>query len=467
MNRLRFLALFFAAISILLISSCQVEPEKQKAKYVFLFIGDGMGIAQVTATEAYQASLEGKDYTPLNFSKFPVVSFSTTYAENQLITCSAAAGTALATGQKTSIGTISMDETGEIALETIAEKAKQEGFKVGIISSVSLDHATPATFYAHQKNRSMYHEISLELAESNFDFFGGGGLRGGTNENVNVFEIVKKNGFNFINARDDLMNLQPADSKVLFVNPQLTNGEAMMYAIDQPEYYITLAEITQKAIEYLYNDKGFFMMVEGGKIDWLCHANDGGAMVREVLDFSEAVEKAVEFYNRHPDETLIIVTADHETGGLSLGNSDTQYESNYALLENQVMSGEEFNKVIDTWKKNNHLNEKGFKMMMNLIGEHYGIGLKEAPVVIDETEKKAYNNAFKSLGISQENEYGEYSPLTYLSSEILSKHAGIGWTSKTHTAVTVPVYVLGVNCDAFRGKIDNTDIPNLIWETMH
>lgn len=462
--RLYFIVL--AALSLTLVTSCELQQQEPKAKYVFLFIGDGMGISQVTTAEKYQANINGKDYEPLGFSKFPHTGFSTTFANNRFITASAAAGTALSTGYKTNIGRISMDVNADSALVTIAEKVKEKGMKVGIITSVSLDHATPAAFYAHQPNRNMYHEISLDLASSNFDFFGGGGLREPVRDDVNTIELAEENGFRYINDEESFMSLKPADEKILFVNPELTNGSAMLYAIDQAEDYITLADITQKAIEYLDNDNGFFMMVEGGKIDWLSHANDAGAMVHEVIDFAEAVDVAVKFYHEHPDETLIVVTADHETGGLSVGCKKMEYDTDYSLLQYQKMSGDNFNELLAHWRKENHLNNKGFKKMLEVLEESFGIGEEGAPIELTPEEMGRLNKAFTGLDLSQEGDYSDYSPLTVLSTNILANHAGLGWTSNSHTGVSVPVFAIGVNGEAFSGYTDNTDIPKLIWETI-
>jgi len=466
MKRFRIYFLVLAAAAFIITISCEPVQKEKKAKYVFLFIGDGMGLSQVTAAEAFQASVQGEDFSHINFSEFSNVGFSTTYAETRFITCSAAAGTALATGNKTSIGRISMDVDGDSALATIAEKAKEHGMKVGIVSSVSIDHATPAVFYAHQPKRNMYHEISLDLAASNFDFFGGGGFVEPIREDVNVIELAKQNGFNYINDEAGFDALHPANEKVIFVNPELTDGSSMYYAIDQDEDYISLAEITGKAIEYLNNENGFFMMVEGGKIDWLCHANDAGAMVREVIDFSEAVEQAIAFYHQHPDETLIIVTADHETGGLGLGSNYMKYESNFGVLENQKISGENFNKLLASWRNDHHLNKKGFKIMLELLEEKFGIGEEGAAIELSDDEMVSIHEAFKGLDLVEEGEYGFNSPLTGLSTGLLAKHAGMGWTTMKHTALSVPVYAIGVNGEHFSGNIDNTDIPDIILKTI-
>jgi len=466
MKRFKLYFLALAAFAFIITVSCEPQKEEKKAKYIFLFIGDGMGLAQVTATEAYQAATDGEAFSHLSFSEFPHVGFSTTYAANRFITGSAAAGTALATGHKTAIGRISMDVDGDSALTTIAEKAKTLGMKVGIVSSVSIDHATPATFYAHQPSRGMYHEISLDLAASNFDFYGGGGFKEPKKEEVDVIELARENGFNYINDEAAFNALQPSDEKVIFVNPQLTDGEAMYYAIDQDENYVTLAEITGKAIEYLDNVNGFFLMVEGGKIDWLCHANDAGAMVQEVIDFSDAVNEAIAFYEQHPDETLIIVTADHETGGLGMGNNYMGYENNYAILENQKISGENFNKFLAGWKKDNHLNDKGFKIMLNVLSENFGIGIEEDPILLNEKERQQFHKAFKGLDLVEEGEYGFDSPLTKLCTGTVARHAGMGWTSNNHTGIPVPVYAIGVNGSCFSGSIDNTDIPKIILKSI-
>lgn len=425
-----------------------------------------MGLTQVIAAEAYQHAINGGEYTPLGFRQFPTAGLATTYAANRFITGSAAAGTALATGNKTNISRISTDTSGTVPLQTIAEKAKLKGMKVGIISSVSIDHATPATFYAHQASRSMYHEIALDLAKSDIDFFGGGGFRKPVLEDVNVVELAVENGFQYINDEESFDALVTADNKVLFVHPDLTGGAAMKYAIDQQEGYITLAEITEKAIEYLDNDQGFFMMVEGGKIDWACHANDAGSMVREVLDFSSAVDVAVKFYLQHPDETLIVVTSDHETGGLSLGNNQMKYDSDFGLLKNQNISGEDFNVVLSEWRKENHLNEKGFKKIMQVTEEYFGFGGDTAPIVLDEKERETLNKAFLAYDLSQEGEYADYSPITLQSTNVISSRIGVGWTSQSHTGVAVPVYALGTGHQAFSGNMDNTDIPKLIWEMI-
>lgn len=464
MNKLR--SLLYLIILFVVLASCQLAPQEKKAKYVFYFIGDGMGLAQVAATEAFIASHEGKAYEPLNFREFPYTGLSTNYAANRFITGSAAAGTSLATGNKTAIGRISMDTSGTIPYESIARKAKAYGMKTGIISSASIDHPTPAVFYANQPSRYMYFEIGLDLVSSKVDFFGGGGFKQAEGElnglKVSLPELAQDSGFNLINTSKKFKELKPSEDKVLFINPELTDGASMLYAIDQPENYITLAEITAKAIEYLDNENGFFIMVEGGKIDWLCHDNDISGMVHEVIDFSEAIEEAIKFYHQHPDETLIVVTADHETGGLALGDNTMKYETNAALIGEQDISGENFNKVL-----HEHFDRgMDFDEFISLLEKHFGIGTEEAPLPLTEQEKQILKTVLDSHASDLEGEYGDYSPITLRVTSFLSRYAGFGWTSLSHTGIAVPVYATGVKAEAFSGNLDNTDIPELIWDAI-
>ena len=467
MNRIRFLV---PVLMLLLILSACCRQEELRPKYVFYFIGDGMGLAQAIAAEAFQSSLNNEDIEPLSFRRFPVTGLATTYAANRFITGSAAAGTALATGSKTNINRIGLDPSGEVPLLSIAYRAKDKGMKVGIISSVSIDHATPASFYANEPDRNMNFEIGLDLAESGFDFFGGGGFLKPNGlvdgDSVNLIEYILEKGYRYINNREEFEGLTPAEQPVVFTNPQLTGGASMYYAIDQPEGYITLADITAKAIEYLDNDKGFFMMVEGGKIDWVCHANDVASVVHEVIDFSAAVEEAVKFYKQHPDETLIIVTADHETGGLALGTRSMGYKSQFALLEHQDISGEGFNDILKKWKEDNQADELDFNNFMELLEEHFGLGGSDAPLPMTEEEIKELGDLYQSSGLNTFSEYESYSIITYEATTLMAKKAGFGWTTSSHTGIAVPVYAIGVNESAFSGNIDNTDIPKIIWTSM-
>jgi len=460
-------AIFVLFLTILL----TFQAFSQQAKYVFFFIGDGMGLAHVAATEAYLAAKEDRiGFDKLSFTKFPVVGLATTFAENRLITCSAAAGTALATGNKTTINTISMDGKRENAHKSIAEQAKEKGFKVGIISSVSIDHATPAVFYAHQPNRNNYYQISLELPVSGFDFFGGGGFKDPFYRNTNntsVFSIAPENGYTITATKEDFYNLKPGLGKVIAIGTKLQPSGALRFAIDQTNEDIPLEDFVEKGIQFLNNDKGFFMMCEEGQIDWAAHANDGATTIKNVLSLSKAVEKALDFYQKHPDETLIIVTADHETGGFALGWAGTFYESNLKLIDQQKMSSYHFGLLADSRLKEPE--NKTFEFALNLVEEYFGLG-GISDNALSERETTLLKDAFLAMTDStltitkEENEllYGGENPMAVTASRILNNRAGLSWGSWSHTAIPVPVFAIGVGQEQFEGYFDNTDIPKKI-----
>lgn len=446
----------------------------QQARYVFFFIGDGMGLAHAAAANGYlSVNKENNRIEGLSFTEFPVVGISTTYAENRFITGSAAAGTALATGRKTSINTIGMDATKKIPLETIAERAKKEGFKVGIISSVSIDHATPACFYAHQPERGMYYEIALELPASNFDFFGGGGFKdyGDINGQISVDELARNMGYTITKTREDFYKLKTGDKKIIAMGSVLEPSGAMRYAIDQTSEDIPLKDIVSKSVELLENPKGFFIMCEEGKIDWAAHENDGVSVIKNVISLSESVDVALDFYSKHPDETLIVVTADHETGGFALGSALTKYDSDLNLLDLQSISAQAFTTIADSLfaiRKNQTL-----EFAMHLVEDYFGLG-GETGISLSDYEKNLLETAYyvsagkKELGKDEEYQlYGGYHPLAATATRILNNKAGLSWTTWSHTATPVPVYAIGAGAENFGGFYDNTDIPKKIARAMH
>lgn len=472
--------IFIAFLSLIFIqfaafAQAPSNEEDPKAKYVFLFIGDGMGVAQVNLTQGYLAALEDKSgFKQLTFTAFPQAGLVNTYANNRLITCSAAAGTALATGNKTNINRISMDPAGEKAFESIASKAKKNGYKVGILTTVSIDHATPAVFYAHQPDRHMYFQIGLQLTESNFDYFAGGGFV--TPEDsldgkmVNLVKLAEERGFNVADTREEFDKLVPGKGKTLVISPKLTGEVSLPFFLDMDPGDITLADYTSKAINLLTNEKGFFMMIEGGKIDWACHANDAAASVQEVISLDKAVENAFSFYRKHPDETLIIVTADHETGGLSLGNSETKYDSYLGLLKYQKSSVEELNKIVAQFRVSKSGDpDADFDRMMKVVENEIGLNSKLHNTLLSDDEittlRKEFSHSVYGSG-AEEGTYGNYEAFIDKAIKLLAQKAGITWGTYAHTAVNVPIYAIGAGAEKFSGNLDNTDIPKIIGELI-
>ena len=443
----------------------EMAAQTMKAKYVFLFIGDGMAMPQITSAEAYLSAMaETKPgVEKLGFTQFPAQGLTTTYDAGSFITDSASAGTALATGNKTLSGVINMDETKTKKFKTIAEYAKEAGMKVGVISSVNLDHATPACFYAKQPSRSNYYEINMQLANSNFDYFAGGMVRvDKTPEGEkSAHDVMKENGWIIASTRKEVSALTPTDKQVYAYYSTSFTRNSLDYALDMEADDTTLAEFTKKGIELLDNEDGFFIMVEGGKIDWACHANDAAASIHNTIAFDNAIREAVDFYNNHPEETVIVVTGDHETGGLTLGFAGTKYGSAFNEIDKQKMSYEAFNTyVLGPYKKAN----AGAGSLAGLMPEiEKAFGLTD----LTDYETEMLEAAFiRSMGGEMEGSsetqeyllYGGYEPLTVTITHLLNQRAGLAWTSYSHTGVPVQTFALGVGQELFNGYYDNTDI---------
>ncbi|MBN1836754.1 MAG: alkaline phosphatase [Spirochaetales bacterium] len=440
-----------------------------QAKYVFVFIGDGMGLPQVASAEIYANAVARTEIgvQKLHFTQFPAQGITTTYDANSFITDSASAATAIATGHKTLSGVINMDPGKTVKYKTIAEMAKERGMKVGIISSVSLDHATPACFYAKVPSRGNMYDIAVQMANSGFDFFGGGGLvqpRGKKGDQPDAIELAKANGYTLVNNRSAFMALRPGAGKVLAIDPRTYDGQALLYDMDRAPDDLSLADYTAKAIELLGNPRGFFIMVEGGKIDWACHANDAAAAIHDTIAFDAAVVEALEFYRSHPGETLIVVTGDHECGGMTIGFAGTKYETFFDKVSTQSISYVKFDEeVLEPYKQSRPAAKANIADLLDDIERYFGLRHEE----LTEVEKEMVLRAFsRSMGGEVERAahedtyllYGGYEPLTVTLTHILNQKAGIGWTSYSHTGVPVPTYAIGVGQEMFDGYYDNTDI---------
>ncbi|MBN2515367.1 MAG: alkaline phosphatase [Deltaproteobacteria bacterium] len=451
------------------------------AKYIFLFIGDGMGQPQRTAAEAYMASAQGLKPSDckMAMSKLPAQGVTTTFANDRFITGSAAAATAIACGVKTNIGYIGVDPAYKM-VKSIAEMARDRKMKVGIVSSVSIDHATPACFYAHQPSRKMYHEIAYDLVKSGFNYFGGGGFKDPTGKKSkkpigDVFELAREKGYRIVTDQSEFRALKGDDGKIIACNRNLPDDEALPYDMDKTPRDISLAEFTEKGIELLYGDAGFFFMIEGGKIDWACHANDAMAAIEDTIAFDEAVKRALAFYEKHPEETLIVVTGDHECGGLTLGFAGTVYESYFDVLKGQRLSFQAFTDSIMAEYKKSKKDGASFEDMIPKIELYFGLTMKgNGPMVLKDFEiaelRDAFDKSMKNIEINEGTQeyllYGGYDPLTVKLTHILNRKAGLGWTSYSHTGVPVTTSAIGKGAALFNGYYDNTDIAKKIMLLM-
>lgn len=458
MKRLSYLLLFVLLAGM---------ASAQTAKYVFYFIGDGMGVNQVNGTEMYLAEQEGRiGAKSLLFTSFPVASVATTFSATNSVTDSSAAGTALATGSKTYNGAIGMDDQKQ-PLQSVAAQAKAAGKKVGVATSVSVDHATPAAFYAHQPDRDMYYEIATDLPKAGFDFYAGGGFLKPTTtadqkEAPSIFPIIEAAGYTVARGLQEYQSKAAEAGKMVLIQKEGAAPDCLPYAIDRQEGDLSLAEITQSAIDFLTKgkDKGFFLMVEGGKIDWACHGNDAATVFHEVVDMDNAIRVAYEFYKKHPKETLIVVTADHETGGLGLGTGP--YKLNLKVLDAQKQSQDELSRAITNLRRMRKV--INWEEMKEFLGEKMGFW-KELPLNWEQEKmlRDAYEDSFvKKHVVFEESLYAKTEPLAVAAKKVMSQLAYLGWCSGGHSAGYVPVYAIGAGSKLFMGKMDNTDIPKRI-----
>ena len=398
-----FRTITIAIVTLFCLSGCQSDT---RAKYIFLFIGDGMGASHVAVTESYLSYKEGKlGGEQLLMTQFPYYGMATTHSANRNVTCSSAAGTAIACGVKTNNGTVGVDKDS-VRVESIATILKEEGYKVGLLTTVPINHATPAAFYAHSVKRTDYYGISCDIPASGFDFFAGTGFlqfAGKDNDKESTEEFLERNGYTVSYGIEEFRKESVGKDKVVFCQAKNRGKSAGYYVSDGLENTgveseepgadmtdATMPEMLELALEYLGDEKPFFIMGEGGIIDWASHENRTMSTVENVLDFDAAIKVAYEFYKKHPKETLIIVTADHETGGLTLGAGRATI--NWKALEEQW---------IESGKKN-----------------------------ILDAEANAE----------------------------LNKKCSIGWTTVKHAGGAVPVYAIGVGAEKFNGQIDNTEI---------
>lgn len=446
----------FLLLALFIIAAAQA----QRAKYVFYFIGDGMGLNQVNTTEMYLAELEGRIGTkPLQFASFPVAGMATTFSASNSITDSAAGGTALATGHKTYNGALGVD-TDKNNVYSIAVRAQKAGRRVGITTSVGVDHATPAAFYAHQADRGTYDDIAIDLIEAGFDFYAGSGFNA-KDGGAKAIPAIEQAGYTVARGIDEYQDKATDASKMLLIQEEDGLPWCLPYAIDRDEDDMTLEQITESAIDFLSKDnrKGFFLMVEGGKIDWACHDNDAATVLNEVIDLDNAVKEAYEFYLQHPKETLIVITADHETGGLGLGYQG--YTLNLKALACQKQSAEALSRIITDLRKTE---KTTWEDMKALLAEHMGFWEK-LPLTWEQERMlhDAFDESFtKRHVVFTESLYSRTEPVAVAARKVMNQIAKAGWTTGDHSAEYVPVFAIGAGAQLFSGKMDNTDIPKRI-----
>ena len=445
-------------------------------KYVFLFIGDGMSTPQRMVAESFAEKI---GYGRLAMNSLPYQANTRTQSANSIITDSAAAATAIACGEKTRNGMVGVDPSTN-RLFSVAEAAKKSGRKVGIVTTVTICHATPAGFYAHRPSRGMSYEIGLDMVDSGFDYFCGGGIYSSYDDRKSgeyrgdIRDLARAAGYAVTTNRAEWAALRPGGKAW-----SIFGDWGMEFAIDRDESQPSLAEIVAKGIELLDNPAGFFIMCEGGKVDYAGHANDAATNLRDVIALDEAVKTALEFQRLHPEDTLVITTGDHETGGLSMGFAGIGGQFRVELLKHQKVSVEKFSE----WFKSRVRETKGkieFEDIKPVLTEKFGLlfppprdDAKVAqkkrppdPMMLTKKDVKVLEEAFQTDVDKVRNKVRDTTAhdvaRNYVFAQtvknVLNAHAGVGWSSGSHTALPTFTTASGPRADIVVGMQENTDL---------
>ncbi len=419
------------------------------ARNVILMIGDGMGSMHLALAEAFAGKA-------LALRSLPCSGEVRTASANREVTDSAAAGTALACGRKTDNGMLGQLPDGT-PLTSVARKAQAAGMRVGLLSSVPINHATPAAFYASVPTRGSYYAIGLQALASGFAVLGGSGFSDPEGRNHepppgrSLWECVEEAGYTLVRTPDAL-RAHTAEAGPLLIAPNSLHVESAVpggRAFD-PEKDIPLAQMTARALDLLEGPQGFFLMVEGGAIDWAAHANDALGVVSETLAFDAAVAEALAFAGRHPD-TLLVVTADHETGGLS-------FQDGFDAGRLRTLLGGQTGKPADcvAWLSRHAAEAAGapdagwagarreLSRIFGLPEERFDTLRAVYAVLAAVTEGKERSRQVAAFALA--------------AAQIRDRDAGLAWSTRGHTATPVPVLATGPGAARFTGELDNTEV---------
>lgn len=478
--------LLVISVLVMCLSGCGLTTTNaltaEKPKYVLFFIGDGMGVAQRTLAEYYQ-DYNGNE--SLSMNHLPQIGMYSNKSNNSYIPDSAATATAMSAGKTTNNGQIATEplNDNQLTSENVEEEAKTiedidteademvnlgdglhaAGIPIGVVTTTRITHATPAAFTAHSNDRDNEGLIADQQLEFEPELLVGGGtsylVPEGTagskrTDNRNLIEEYQAKGYTYF---DDIntYNQQVAttDTNVLAT----FNDSHLDYEIDTADDAPGLSEITEASIDHMYNNypDGFFMMIEGGRIDQAAHANDASAMLQETLEFEAAVNAGLDFYNKHKDETLVLVGADHETGGLGLGN-DSDYYLNLDTLDDYNGSSEN---LIQGYYQQGMDHNQVFEMLetsyglTNLTTEE----TEQLEAVMTRMDNTEPNQSGDYIGVFYDD-YGAYDPLASVVNQITAERANIGFTTHAHTASFVEASAIGVGAENFDGMFTNEDI---------
>lgn len=433
-------------------------------RYVFYFIGDGMGWGAVSAAQLFHKTGLEREGNLMMFD-MPVAGSATTYSASSPVTDSAAAGTALATGYKTNNGMLGVTPDS-VSVTSIASVLHNSGWGVGLVTTVAPDDATPGAFYAHVPSRSMFYEIGCDAAASGYEFIAGANLRGmkdksgKPNDLLNVFE---RNGVKVVRG---IAELEDVDSRrVLLLNTDTLSAHSndVGLNVDSIAGILTLPEMTDACLNHLLKNapEHFFMMVEGGSIDHAGHSNDVAASVNETVAFDNSLRIAYEFYKKHPEETLIVVTADHETGGLAVANRGMHYYADFKVLSKIHSSKDRFAEYLRSVSYPMSWDE-----MQTVLTERFSLYGELTPEKANDQEiRKIFEETFGREMTQKERDNASWA-FSDAVMRAIDRLAGAGWTTGDHSGAVVPVFAAGCDADRFTGVMDNTEIPKTIMEII-
>jgi alkaline phosphatase len=443
--------LFLGAMGATSLAFGMGRARPKKPKYIFYMIGDGMGVNQRVIADRYARMKYPARKDGLIMNQLPVRSLTTTSEVAGKTTDSAAAGTALACGVKTINGAIGFSADLKTPQRTITSDAMDAGMKTGLVTSVPIDHATPASFYAQVPKRGMYYEIDVELANSGIDYLAGEPMLGRkkAKDLTPPQDLAAEAGYTLVGDRAGFDALKPENCPVLVEHD-------LGYAIDGPQT-ISLADYTRKGIEILDGDSGFFMMVEGGKIDWSGHANDLATNIHEMLAFDDAIAVAYAFCQAHPEDALMVITADHETGGLEItdkGDPKVLVE----VIDAQEFQGAHYAEQVKRWKKGGTISAKtAYKRLTESFGLT-DLSAERSQHILESVQFSMSQEPADTRNPEIQKMYGNKNAAVVSCLHEVAARAGTRWTTFGHTNVEVETNAFGRWSEPFGGVNDNTDL---------
>ena len=442
---------FISVLSILFLATCSTAPTAptETPRNVVFLLGDGMGFAHIKAYRMYADDLATDIVEPLPVDGLLVGAVSTDsismICDSSKLNCkrdphgftdSASSATAYATGQDTITGHLSVDTSGK-PMKTILEDARMHGKSTGLVSTSQLPHASPAAFGSHVLSRSQYNDIADQYFDSHWqgepmiNVLLGGGLNFMKRDDRDLVSEFQNAGYKVALNRSELLAMEGDRLLGLFAPSGLPR------AWDRDDEIPSLAEMTETALNSLaQNPQGFFLVVEGSQVDWAAHGNSVAGVVSEMEDFIAAVRVALAFAAQNPD-TLVIITADHETGGMAVGR-DGIYRWDTSPLQ-------------------------GMKATPAAMTTRYLAGEESlSTVVADSIAFKLEEAEAAELDATERDEDAVFTAVR----DLFNQRTNTGWSSSGHTGVDVPLYAIGPGSENFHGVMQNEDVGRVMWEVF-